>query len=342
MVQKNRSYQRMINKEQLKALQPIAYRTISNALLSQRISHAYLLFGPKNMAKQDMALLFAQSLVCLHPDEDGFACGKCIQCQQIEREENPDFFWLHPGGLRKGKPLTRKELEAWWKNQQSTPSSKPWTVRKEDILALQDTFATSALSQEEKQIYLIEGYDQATPAASNSLLKFLEEPKDNLIGLLIVDELSNVLPTIVSRCQLIPFRARSRKALEVELSNWIEDEEMVAILAKAGYDLTKINSLLEEAAFEVRDAAQAFWPHKKEHMALVELQLGVFSKKRHLNRLALEFFFNCLLFYLEKDQRLDLASLQMRLEILQAIDGCNTPVDPALLLEKTVLRLQRL
>lgn len=103
-----------------------------------------------------------------------------------------------------------------------------------------------------------------------------------------------------------------------------------------------INQLLEEeAAFEIRDAAKAFWSKKTDHIALVELQLDVFSKKKHLNRPALEFFFNCLLFYLEQDQKLDLSSLQLRLALLQAIDLCKISVDPALLLEKTILQLQK-
>ncbi|MDE5759358.1 MAG: hypothetical protein K2H85_12210 [Allobaculum sp.] len=332
----------MINKAKLKELQPVAYRTLSNALLSKHISHAYLFFGPKNMAKHDLALLFAQSLVCPHCDEDGFACGQCAFCEQLAKEENPDFFWLHPGGLRKGKPLSRKELEAWWKGQSVQETSKIWSIRKEDILALQDAFSTSALSEAQKQIYILEGYDQATAAASNSLLKFLEEPKDNLVGILIVDELANVLPTIVSRCQLIPFRARSRTALEDELSTWIADQELVAILAKAGYDWNKARSLLEEeAAFEIRDAAQIFWPRRMEHLALVELQLGVFSKKNHLNRPALEFFFHCLLYYLEKDRMLNFQSLQMRFTLLNAIDGLKAPLDPALMLERTVWGLQK-
>ncbi len=332
----------MLNKTKLKELQPVAYRTLSNALLSKHISHAYLFFGPKNRAKQDLALLFAQSLICPHCDEDGFACGECEFCKQLEKEENPDFFWLHPGGVRKGKPLTRKELEAWWKGQHIQETSKVWSIRKEDILTLQDAFSTSALSEAQKQIYILEGYDQATPAASNSLLKFLEEPKDNLVGILIVDELASVLPTIVSRCQLISFRARSRSALEDELSTWIADQELVSILAKAGYDWNKASPLLEEeAAFEIRDAAKTFWPRYMEHLALVELQLGVFSKKNHLNRSALEFFFHCLLYYLEMDNTLTFQSLQMRFTLLNAIDALKAPLDPALVLERTVWGLKK-
>ncbi len=333
----------MIDKAELKMLQPVAYRTLSNALLSKRISHAYLFFGPKNKAKQDLALLFAQSLVCPNVDEDGFACGECTYCQQLEKEENPDFFWLHPGGVRKGKPLTRKELEAWWKGQKRHEVSQSWTIRKEDILALQEAFVATPLSEAQKQIYLLEGYDQATLAASNSLLKFLEEPKDHVVGILMVDELSNVLPTIVSRCQLISFRARSRKDLEEELSTWIEDQELVSIFAKAGYDWNKANLLLnEEAAFEIRDAAKIFWPKRMEHLSLVELQLGVFSKKRHLNRSALEFFFHCLLYYLEQDHlALTPQYLYLRLVLLKALDSLKAPLDPALMLERTVYFIQK-
>lgn len=333
----------MIDKELLRAQQPVAWKTLSNILRSGRISHAYLFYGPRNQMKARLALLFAQSLVCPHPDEDGFACQSCEVCRQMEKEENPDFYWLHPGGLRQGKPLSRKELEAWWKNQlDQGDSKKAWRIRKEDILALQDAFAASAITESHRQTFLLEGYDEATPSASNALLKFLEEPKENLTGILTVDELSNVLPTIVSRCQLIPFRARPVQALKDELAQLIEDEEIVSILARAGYDLEKTGSLLEdEAIFDLRDAAKDYWAHRTSHRALVDLQTGVLSKKKHLSRESLLFFFNALLWLLEEEKTMDLLHLDLRLILLDALDAARLPLDPALLLERTVFEIRQ-
>ncbi|MBF0580489.1 hypothetical protein IM774_12085 [Erysipelotrichaceae bacterium RD49] len=325
----------MIDKKLFKEQQPVAFRTLSNALKSDRLSHAYLFYGPGGATKSRIALLLTQSISCKHCDEDGFACQECTSCKQIERDENPDVYWLRPGGLRQTKPLSRKELTAWWKNELVVREQKTWRIKKEDILAIQEAFAAGAITNADHQTYILEQYDAATPSASNSLLKFLEEPKSNLTGILTVDELSNVLPTIVSRCQLIPFRARSRAALVNELEEMIDDSELVEILAWSEYDLNRAGSLLEEeAAFEIRDAAQAFWPNRTKHTALVDLQLGVFAKDAHPSRPAVEFFLHCLLYYLEKDQTMDLMHLDLRMILLEGIDALRLPLDPALLLER--------
>ena len=332
----------MLDKQMFNEQQPVAYRTLSNALKSNRLSHAYLFYGKGGTMKSRVALLVTQSISCPHCDEDGFACQTCETCRQIERDENPDVYWLRPGGLRQTKPLTRKELTAWWKNELVVREQKKWSILKEDILAIQNSFAAGALTQVDHQTYILEQYDKATPSASNSLLKFLEEPKDNLTGILTVDELSNVLPTIVSRCQLIPFRSRSRAALVNELEEIIDDPELVEILAWSEYDLNRAGSLLEdEAAFEIRDAAKAFWPNRTSHRALVDLELGVFAKDAHLSRQAVEFFLHCLLYYLEQDQKLDLGHLDLRLILLEGIDALRNPLDPALLLERVVSQIQK-
>lgn len=332
----------MIDKKRLKEQQPVAYRTLSNALQSGRLSHAYLFYGPSGSVKARMGLLVIQSLFCPHCDDDGFACQECESCQRIAQEENPDVYWLHPGGIRRAKPLSRKELDAWWKQNQVETVQKKWTIRKEDILAIQDAFATSALTTRQQQAYLLEQYDQATPSASNALLKFLEEPKAGLLGILTADELSNVLPTIVSRCQLIPFRPQSRLAAEEELRELIDDDQLVAILAGAGYDLAQAGTLLEdEAAFEIRDAAWEYWNNRQSHLALVNLQTGVFAKNNKLSRPGVKFFLHCLLYFLEQENQLDALHLDLRLILLEGIDSLRLPLDPALLLERECLQIMR-
>lgn len=202
----------MIDKKRLQEEQPVAWQTLSHALKTQTLSHAYLFYGPHNPIKNQMALLLAQSRVCPNCDEDGFACQECSACQQIAHEQNPDFYWLRPNGLYSGKPLTRKQIEAKWKQKDeevepvvSLSQLKSWSIGKQDILNIQQAFQTNSIGYVNQQTYIIEQYDKANAYASNSLLKFLEEPRENLMGILVVDELSNVLPTIVSRCQLIHF-----------------------------------------------------------------------------------------------------------------------------------------
>lgn len=83
-----------MNKEEFRKNQPVAYRVLSHALKSNSLSHAYLLSGAQGAPLSQCALLLAQSVLCENPDEDGLACQKCTSCQQVERQEHPDFLKL--------------------------------------------------------------------------------------------------------------------------------------------------------------------------------------------------------------------------------------------------------
>ncbi len=83
-----------MNKQQLKQEQPIAYRTLSHALKHDRLAHAYLFHGPTGTPKGAGAELLAQSIVCANRDEDGFACGECVDCRRIKEHQMTDFIYL--------------------------------------------------------------------------------------------------------------------------------------------------------------------------------------------------------------------------------------------------------
>lgn len=339
----------MIDKNRLKEEQPVAWQTLSHALKTQKLSHAYLFYGPHNPIKSQMALLLAQSRVCPNCDEDGFACQECAACKQIAHEQNPDFYWLRPNGLYSGKPLTRKQIEAKWKQREeesepvvSLAQLKSWSIGKQDILNIQQAFQTRAIGYVNQQTYIIEQYDKANAFASNSLLKFLEEPRENLMGILIVDELSNVLPTIVSRCQLIPFRMASMESRKDELRTLIEDEDLISVFAYSGYDILAAQKLMEgEAAFEILDASAKYWKERAKHIGIYHLQTEVFSKSGQLSRMGVEFFFHCLLYHLEVENKLDLMHLDLRMILLEGLDACRHPLDPALLLDRVCMQIRK-
>lgn len=334
----------MVDKEKLKKRQPVAWKILSNALLSGRISHAYMFYGQKNPDMSRFALLFAQSLQCTHPDEDGFACQECSNCRLIESESTGDFFWLHAGGIRTRKPLSRKEIENWWKTHsiQST-ENKSWRIQKENILQLQDNFSYSSQTDVRRQVYILEEYERATSSASNTLLKFLEEPKEGLTGILCTSAINMVLPTIVSRCQLIPLRPPGRAAMEAEFADLIDDEQLAAILARAGYDVVHTMQLMENSAlFELRDAAKAYWPRRGEHGAIVELETGVFAKGKFNTREQAAFFLHCLLYFLEQEKTRTPASIDERELLLESIDALAMPLDATLLIERTACDLRKI
>ncbi len=159
--------------------QPIVYKTLNNAIQSKKFAHAYLFTGPKGTPKKEAALWFAQSLVCEHK-VDGFACEECDTCRRIHEENYADLIVLD-----------------------GTKSS----IKKESILQLQEQFSKTALEKSGKKFYILDTAENATTEALNSLLKFLEEPNgQDTQAILIVDSIDRLLPTIISRCQIIPFK----------------------------------------------------------------------------------------------------------------------------------------
>ena len=204
-----------MDKTTLLSTQPIATRVLSNALMHQRISHAYLFVGSKGTPKKEMALLMAQSLVCDHPDDMGFACGTCDSCLKISNHTYADMVDIDP--YREYEAIKQKESTTKKKKSDGSTKPKPITIPrigKEQIANLQTFFSTTPLERKGWKIYIINGLERMSEEASNALLKFLEEPNGkDICAILIADSINNVLTTIVSRCQLIRFNALDHRTI---------------------------------------------------------------------------------------------------------------------------------
>lgn len=164
-------------KDTLKEQQSVVYHTLFNALDTKKLAHAYMFSGPSGTPKKETAYLLAQSLVC---SEDVFACEECDVCQRIQHNEYADMIYIDGTSV---------------------------SIKKDDIIKLQHSFNKTSLEGYGKKVYILDHAENATPDALNSLLKFLEEPTSDMIAILIVEQIDRVLPTIVSRCQNIPFTA---------------------------------------------------------------------------------------------------------------------------------------
>lgn len=204
-----------MDKTTLLKSQPMVARILSNALLHDRISHAYLFLGSKAAPKKDMALLMAQSLVCDHPDAQGFACGQCDQCLKIQNHTYADFVDIDP--FATFEKLKAKQNASKTKKNDGSTKAKPLAIPrigKDEIAQLQSFFTTSALERKGWKIYIINGLERMSEEAGNALLKFLEEPKsEKICALLIAESSNNVLSTIVSRCQTIRFQGVAHQAI---------------------------------------------------------------------------------------------------------------------------------
>ena len=156
--------------------------------LRKRPPHGVLFKGAKGIGKFDLAMNFAQSLLCQHPDEADLACGKCSSCHWFEQESHPDFRLLQPEALS----LDGEESE----NPAKSPANRYPSIR---CAALADFFGMSA-HQGGRRVVVIHPAEAMNTNAANALLKNLEEPPPGLLFILVSHKPQQLLPTILSRC----------------------------------------------------------------------------------------------------------------------------------------------
>ncbi len=144
------------------------------------VRHAYLFTGPRGIGRRTLALQFAQALVCENPPEPGEACGRCRACRQMAAEKHPD---LH---------IVRRADDAT-------------VVKVAQIRALERRLALAPLAAPYR-IALLLNFEEAHPSAANALLKTLEEPPGRVILLLTAESAEALLPTVVSRCEVLRLR----------------------------------------------------------------------------------------------------------------------------------------
>ncbi len=180
----------MNHQDYLKTYQPILYRTFTNAMAKNQVSHAYLLVGEPGIPLLNTAIYLAKSLLCDNPHP--LACDECFTCLRIDDGNYADFILLDG-------------------------SSK--TIKKDDIQRIEIAFEKTALESKGIMIYVIHLVENMTAEAINSLLKFLEEPQANIYAFLTTENELKVLPTILSRTQKLPLRYMPQKDVIDEAVN---------------------------------------------------------------------------------------------------------------------------
>lgn len=158
--------------------QNIVYKVLINSVKSKKISHAYLIETNGYAKSLDLALAFSKYLLCPNSYSNNKKCGNCNQCKNIDKNEFIELKIIEPDGQ--------------------------W-IKKSQLEELQSTFSKKSILGN-KKIYIINGADKLNAASSNSLLKFLEEPEEGIIAILIVENISQLLSTVVSRCQVLTLK----------------------------------------------------------------------------------------------------------------------------------------
>lgn len=202
--------------EKLKKTQNIAYQTLKNSFSTNHTSHAYLLQGGPSVHLLDIAHFVAKSFICNSPIE-GLACETCPNCIRIEDHAYPDFIVV---------------------------DGEKTSIKKQDIEDIQIEFNKTSFEENGKKIYILNMFENATTGASNSLLKFLEEPVEDVIAIITTRNISKILPTIISRCQVIRLKEISKAELYENLLTKY-DQETSYILSNLFPTLEEIENYLK-------------------------------------------------------------------------------------------------
>ncbi len=177
-------------KDILKEKETIAYLSLKNDLNSGHLAHSYLFHGEFSSLKKEAAFLLAQSII---ENKNDFACEKCNTCRRIK--ENKYFDVIYVDGYS-------------------------GLIKIEDIEYIMDEFSKTSLESANKKVYILDNVNNVSTKAINALLKFMEEPRNgNTYGILISDDIDNLLETVVSRCEKIPFMTRDFSYLIKEYEN---------------------------------------------------------------------------------------------------------------------------
>ena len=211
--------------------QPTIYRTFVRALQTNHLSHAYLLSGNPGTPLLEVAKYLAKSILCEDPCP--LACNNCITCLRIDDENYPDFI-VYDGEKK--------------------------TIKKEEVGNIEEQFEKTAFESKGIMVYILHLVENMTVEAINSILKFLEEPHEGVYAFLTTNNENNVLPTIISRCQLMRLKLIDRKeVINNAIGNNVpkEDAEILSYFYNDG-DL--IQEVLEdkEKKASYSDAKTAF------------------------------------------------------------------------------------
>ncbi|MFT8322608.1 MAG: DNA polymerase III subunit delta' [Bacillus sp. (in: firmicutes)] len=324
--------------EQLEESQPIVLKMLKNSLIKKRLAHAYLFEGMKGTSKKDSSILLAKSVLCENLLDKYVPCETCSNCKRITNGNHPDVHMVEPDGL---------------------------SIKKHQIQTLQEEFSKTGV-ESKKKLYIISHADKMTTNAANSLLKFLEEPNAETTAILLTEQIQQIIPTILSRCQILSFTPLSPSKLVdqlimkgikmndapklAQLTNNYEEALLLSSdewFVQAQKIVVKLYETLKENSLEALVALQRDWfLHFKEkdqydrgldlllllYKDLLYIQLGKHEQIVHIN----------------EKELLETAALRLsnhRLTeqisaIFEAKRKLQGNMNPLLLMEQLVLKLQ--
>ncbi len=215
-----------------------AVEHLQKALAHGRIRHAYLIVGTESVGKETLARALAQALNCTDPDETARPCGECRNCKKIASGNHPDVLY--------------SELD---------PTTGALKI--EEVRAVMSRLALKPY-EARYRIAIFRDFDHARPQTQDALLKTLEEPPPHAVLILLAPATEALLPTIISRSQVMTLRGLPMEAVrDILMQQRGADRAQADLLARlcGGRIGWALRALDDPALLEQREQALSLLEH---------------------------------------------------------------------------------
>lgn len=297
--------------------QAVAYNIMMNAINNNKLSHAYLFDSNGNSDVMNIVLSFVKIIICMDKKSDEEILNIC---DRIDNGNYIDVKIIEPDGL--------------------------W-IKKEQLLDLQSEFSKSAI-EGSKKIYIIKSADKMNIQTANSILKFLEEPVDDIIAILIVDNINLVIPTIISRCQII--KLNKKKYEESSLLNFsnlcnntkyrcLSDDEKRQFID----DVINFIMMIENSGLDTLIYTKNIWHNKfkdrNDNIMAIELIINFYyDVMKFISNLKINFFKDKIEYIENVSKKNSLISVAKKIEILDEIkNNFKRNLNVNLLVDKLII-----
>ena len=297
-------------------------KILKNSIQKNKVSHAYLFETNGYKNQKELALAFAKMLLCPYNYSNNKKCVNCTQCKNIDKNIFSEIKIIDSDGL--------------------------W-IKKDQLDVLQKEFSEKSILSN-KKIYIINHADRLNKASANSILKFLEEPEENIIAILTTDNMYQMLDTIISRCQIISFSRKNELDEELPLNkikNYIAIPEQLTeeLLENIIGQAIEFTNYYEKNGMDTILKTQKLWHNnfKEKDIILLAINIMILYYQDILN---LKLDRNVKIF---KNYNLEelvnkntIQKLTKKISVLiKTKDKINFNVNSQLLIDKLIIELER-
>ena len=290
----------------LKKYQEIPYNIFKNALENNRFFHAYLLSGPTGTPIFEIAKFLSK---CLLNNKHELKEEDNIISKTVENRTYPDLIIID----------TKKEQ-----------------VKIDDIRRIEDKFSQTSINQLGIKIYIINLIENLRPNEANALLKFLEEPLDNTYAILTTENEYSILPTILSRTEIVRFSSVNKNDLIDECIKLGVNKKDAEILTFFQNDASMIKEEIEnEDYLEVKKYVENFinlLPNKDKLRLFVLIEINPNLK----SKIQIRLFIDLLIIYLKEANKM---KLKENIIIGESKDKLNVIISNVNSIDDAILKL---